>query len=69
MTRIYAVQGTDNSSFHLVEASNKNAAMRHVAKKHFEASVATQKTLVAAIQDGVQIEKAGDEPAETVTPE
>ena len=57
-TRIYAVQGTD--SFHLVEASTKNAALRHVAEKHFEVSVATQKTLVGAIQDGVQIEKAGD---------
>jgi hypothetical protein len=58
-TRIYAVQGTD--SFHLVEANTKNAALRHVAEKHFEVSVATQKTLVGAIQDGVQIEQAGAE--------
>jgi hypothetical protein len=60
-TRIYAVQGND--SFHLVEASTKNAALRHVAEKHFEVTVATQKTLVGAIQDGVQIEQAGEEPA------
>jgi hypothetical protein len=58
-TRIYAVQG--NNTFHLVEAATKNAALRHVAEKHFEVSVATQKTLVGAIQDGVLIEQAGAE--------
>lgn len=60
-TRIYSVQGAND--FHLVEASTKNAALRHVAEKHFEVSVANQKTLVGAIQDGIKIEQAGEEPA------
>jgi hypothetical protein len=59
-TRIYAVEGKDN--FHLVEASTKVAALRHVAEKHFNVSVANQKTLVGAMKDGVQIEVAGEEP-------
>ena len=57
-TRIYAVEGED--SFHLVEANTKIAALRHVAEKHFSATVANQKTLVAAMRNGVQIEFAGE---------
>lgn len=61
-TRIYAVEG--KNTFHLVEASTKVAALRHVAEKHFSVSVANQKTLVGAMRDGVQIESAGaEEPA------
>lgn len=62
-TRIYAVEG--KNTFHLVEASTKVAALRHVAEKHFDVSVATQKTLVGAMRDGVQIESAGIEVAES----
>ena len=58
-TRIYAVAGPN--SFHLVEAATKNAALRHVAEKQFNVTVANQKTLVGAIQDGVLIERAGEE--------
>jgi hypothetical protein len=58
-TRIYAVAGRD--TFHLVEASTKVAALRHVAEKHFTVAVANQKTLVAAMKDGVKIEQAGAE--------
>lgn len=61
-TRIYAVEGAE--SFHLVEASTKVAALRHVAEKHFNVSVANQKTLVGAMKDGVQIEVAGAEQPE-----
>ena len=56
-TRIYAVEGPQG--FHLVEAGTKVGALRHVAEKHFSVSVANQKTLVAAMKDGVQIETAG----------
>jgi hypothetical protein len=56
-TRIYAVAGRD--SFHLVEANTKVGALRHVAEKHFTVVVANQKTLVAAMRDGVKIEQAG----------
>lgn len=59
-TRIYAVEGTE--SFHLVEASTKVAALRHVAEKHFNVTVANQKTLVGAMQEGVKIEVAGEQP-------
>jgi len=60
-TRIYAVQAGD--IFKLVEASTKNAALRHVAKDLITVEVATQKTLVGAMQDGVKVERAGEEPA------
>jgi hypothetical protein len=56
-TRIYAVEGPQG--FHLVEAGTKVGALRHVAEKHFTVSVANQKTLVAAMKDGVVIETAG----------
>lgn len=60
-TRIYAVEGLNG--FHLVEAPSKTSALRHVAEKHFNVSVANQKTLVGAMRDGVKIEVAGEEPA------
>ena len=61
-TRIYAVQAGD--IFKLVEAGSKNAALRHVAKDLITVEVATQKTLVGAMQDGVKVERAGaEEPA------
>lgn len=60
-TRIYAVQGPD--SFRLVEAASKHAALRHVAKDILSVEVASQKTLVGAMQDGVRVETAGAEEA------
>lgn len=58
-TRIYAVEGMND--FRLVEAASKASALRYVAAKHFNVSVANQKTLVGAMRDGVQIETAGAE--------
>lgn len=66
-TRIYAVQAGD--IFKLVEANTKQAALRHVAKDLIHVEVATQKTLVAAMQDGVQVEKAGADEPEAATAE
>lgn len=66
-TRIYAVQAGD--IFKLVEASTKNAALRHVAKDLITVEVANQKTLVAAMKDGVQVETAGAEEPEAATAE
>lgn len=54
-TRIYAVQGPD--AFRLIEANSKNAALRHVARDILKVEVANQKTLVAAMQDGVKVER------------
>lgn len=59
-TRIYAVQAGD--IFKLVEANTKNSALRHVAEDLISVEVASQRTLVAAMQDGVQIERAGEKP-------
>jgi hypothetical protein len=59
-TRIYAVESKDG--FHLVEASTKVGALRHVAEQHFQVSVATQRTLVGAMRDGIRIEVAGEQP-------
>jgi hypothetical protein len=66
-TRIYAVQAGD--IFKLVEASTKQSALRHVAKDLITVEVANQKTLVAAMQDGVKVEQAGAEEPETATAE
>lgn len=54
-TRIYAVQSGD--VFRLVEAGSKHAALRHVARDLMNVFVADQKTLVAAMQDGVKVEQ------------
>lgn len=62
-TRIYAVQAGD--VFRLVEANTKNAALRHVAKDLIQVEVANQKTLVAAMTDGVRVEKVSLEEAAT----
>ena len=62
-TRIYSVQSTTGDGFHLVEAATKNAALRHVAEGLFQVEVANQRTLVAAMQDGVKIEVAGVQPS------
>lgn len=66
-TRIYAVQGPD--TFRLVEASSKQTALRHVAKDLINVEVANQKTLVAAMQDGIKVEQAGAEEPEAATAE
>lgn len=66
-TRIYAVQA--GNLFKLVEANTKNAALRHVAKDLITVEVATQRTLVAAMKDGVQVETAGAEEPEAATAE
>jgi hypothetical protein len=61
-TSIYAVQGP--TQFRLVEAYNKQAALRHVAKDILSVERASQKTLVAAMNDGIKVELAGaEEPA------
>lgn len=66
-TRIYAVQAGD--IFRLVEASTKQTALRHVAKDLITVEVANQKTLVAAMKDGVQVEQANAEEPEAATAE
>jgi hypothetical protein len=66
-THIYAVQGPD--SFRLVEANSKQAALRHVARNILSVERASQKTLVAAMQDGVKVEVAGAEEPEVATAE
>lgn len=66
-SRIYAVQAGD--IFRLVEASTKNAALRHVAKDLIHVEVANQKTLVAAMQDGVKVEAVTLEEPEAATAE
>lgn len=59
-THIYAVQGPN--AFRLVEATSKNVALRHVARDILTVERASQKTLVAAMTDGVKVEVAGAEP-------
>lgn len=61
-SRIYAVAPVDGSDFHLVEATSKQAALRHVTQHLFEVKVADQKTLVGAIQAGVKVMVANPAP-------
>ena len=60
-SRIYAVQGPD--AFRLIEAPNKAAALRYVARNILTVTVASQRDLVNAMQDGIKIEQASKEPA------
>lgn len=60
-SRIYAVQSGE--TFRLVEAGTKAAALRHVARDLIHVEVANQKTLVAAMQDGVKVERLALEEA------
>lgn len=57
-TRIYTVSSEEE--FYLVEASTKQAALRHIASRRFNVGVATPKVIVAAMSDGVKVEVAGD---------
>lgn len=66
-THIYAVQSGD--MFRLVEATTKNAAVRHVANDLIRVEKADQHTLVAAMQNGVTVELAGAEEPEAATAE
>ena len=61
-TSIYAVQGP--TLFRLIEATSKQAALRFVARDILTVERASQKTLVAAMNDGIKVELAGpEEPA------
>lgn len=60
-TRIYVVESDD--SFNLIEAKSKAAALRHVAAKRYNVSVASQKVLIGALKDGVPIEEAANDEA------
>ena len=53
-SRIYAVQAGDQ--FHLVEAMSKASALNHVVSTSYDVRIADQKTLVAALRDGVRVE-------------
>jgi len=66
-TRIYAVQAGD--IFKLVEAGSKQAALRHMAKNLITVEIANQKTIVAAMRDGIPVELAGAEEPEAATAE
>ena len=61
-TRIYAV--TQNGKLvRLVEAQNNVQVYGYIARKEFEVETATQRTLLQAGKDGIEVEqaKAGDE--------
>lgn len=59
-TRIYAVSSEDE--FYLVEASTKQAALKHIANRRFSVEIARPKDIVGAMSSGVKVEVAGNEP-------
>ena len=58
-TRIYKVNNPDGSVA-LVDAPSAKGAVNHIVGKFFKAELATQHELVDAVQQGIQIEKAGE---------
>lgn len=65
-TRIYKVN-TPNGEIALVDAASARGAINHVVGQFFKAELATQHELVAAVQSGVVIEKAGENSEDQAT--
>jgi hypothetical protein len=61
-TKIYAVKSNDK--LRLVEAINKQAALRHVAQSDYTVQIADQTTLIEAGRNGVQVERTVADAAE-----
>lgn len=65
-TRIYCItpKGDDGiSKARLVDAPNQAQALRHVAASGFDIKLASQQRLVALLKIGIEVEKAGEDPA------
>jgi hypothetical protein len=58
MTRIYTVTDKANGQATLVRANSLAAAIRFVAEQGYEARIAGQEDLVAAMQAGAQVQDA-----------
>lgn len=56
-TKIYKVTRSDGA-VHLVEASSRAVAVNHIARSSHKAELADQHSLIAAVQAGVQIQRA-----------
>lgn len=61
-TKIYAVES--DQKLRLVEAINKQAALRHVAQSDYTVQIADQTTLIEAGRNGVQVERTVADAAE-----
>jgi hypothetical protein len=57
--RVYVVSG--GAAPRLVKAVSQAAAIGHVVKSAYKATVATQDDLIAALGAGAKVELAGDE--------
>ncbi|RTL34285.1 MAG: hypothetical protein EKK53_26720 [Burkholderiales bacterium] len=57
-TRIYKVN-TPDGGIALVDAPTARGAINHIVGNFFKAELATQHELVAAVQQGVEIQTAG----------
>lgn len=62
-TRIYHINL--EGAVHLVRAAHPSAALMHVARSVAAVRVASQDDLVASLKDGIKIESAREEAAET----
>lgn len=61
ITRIYLVRDMDSTDVRLVRAGSPAAAIRHVVRPRFEATVASQDDLVQQLANEVKVETAGAE--------
>lgn len=61
-TRIYVVERQDGSDTHLVRASSRHAALRHVVDGSYRTQLAEQDSLVHLLGLGVKVETAGEAP-------
>lgn len=63
-SRIYTITNTDGSIAALVSATNKAQALAHYAKRTYGCEVAEPNQLIAATKAGIDVQNAGEEPAE-----
>lgn len=59
-TRIYAVKNRATGSVSLVRATSASQGVRRVTRDLFDVAVASQETIVAALQDGAKVVDASE---------
>ena len=62
-TRIYLVRNVHTGKSVLVRGASQAQALRHATKTAYEARVASQDDIVAAMKGGCTVEDAGDQEA------
>lgn len=62
--RIYSITDRAGDILALVQAKTKHQALSHYARKLFSCAVAIPEQLIHATKEGIEVERAGEEPKE-----